>query len=840
VRLRRDGISAGIQTQETADFVTTLNVPRNFVRRFAVGVTRQNLNRLGASMKLKQYLGPEDIQAGLERAMENPLKGLTSDEARRRLGQFGPNATPDVAIHPLRLVLSKFLAPVSVLLEIAIALQFALGEYVEASIIGALLVFNTAIGFFHESRAQATIAALKSRLALNASVLRDGAWTISPAAELVPGDIVKLTLGTVVAADVRVREGSILLDQSMLTGESLPVEAGPDTETYAGALVRRGGAMAEVLATGVRTKFGRTAELVRTAYVVSTQQKAVFRVVRNLVGFNGAVTLLLMVYAYKIGMPLSEAIPLVLISVLASVPVALPATFTLATAIGAQALTKVGVLPTRLSAVDEAASLDVLCIDKTGTLTRNELAVAAIRAMPGFDEARVLALAALASAEGGQDPVDAAVRAAAASPKSDADLMEVTKFVPFDPATKMSEAHAVDRDGNALRIVKGAFAVVHGLSQLSPEAELAANELEKRGHRVLGVAIGTEGAMRVAGIVALSDPPRSDSKPLIDQLRALGVHTVMVTGDAATTAAFVAEAVGLTGAVCLPGQIPDHVGPDDFSVFAGVLPEDKFRLVKAFQNAGHTVGMCGDGANDAPALRQAQIGIAVSTATDVAKSAAGIVLTEPGLAGIVASVREGRVTFQRILTYALRSIVHKSRQVLFLGFGLILTKHAILTPMLMVISMITGDFLAMSSTTDNVRPSPMPNSWRIDSLTIVGIAIGLFDLAFCVTLLTFGSLVMHLDIDTLRTMTLVTLAFNGQAVFYVVRERRRLWSSRPSLMVIVSSILDVLIIGTLALRGILMAPLEPSIVASIFAAAIVLACIMDQVKIWLFAHFKMA
>ena len=772
--------------------------------------------------------------------MENLTTGLSSAEAQRIRAQVGPNATPDVAIHPVRLVLGKFLAPVSVLLEIAIVLQLALGEYVEGAIIGSLLIFNTALGFFHESRAQSTIAALKSRLALNASVMRDGAWTICPAAELVPGDVVKLTLGTVVAADVLIREGSILLDQSMLTGESLPVEAGPGTETYAGALVRRGEAVAEVRATGMRTKFGRTAELVRTAYVVSTQQKAVFRVVRNLAGFNSAITLLLMVYAYEIGMPLSEVIPLVLISVLASVPVALPATFTLATAIGARALTRAGVLPTRLSAVDEAASLDVLCIDKTGTLTRNELAVAAIHAMPGFDEDRVLMLAALASADGGQDPVDAAVRVAAAFHDKNTNLLKITRFVPFDPAVKMSEAHAVDHDGNALRIVKGAFAVVHGISQPSPQAELIANGLEKHGHRVLGVAIGTDGAMRVAGIVALSDPPRSNSKPMIDQLRALGVHTIMVTGDAATTAAFVADAVGLTGAVCLPGQIPDRVGPDDFSVFAGVLPEDKFRLVKAFQNAGHTVGMCGDGANDAPALRQAQIGIAVSTATDVAKSAAGIVLTEPGLGGIVASVREGRVTFQRILTYALRSIVHKSRQVLFLGFGLILTKHAILTPMLMVISMITGDFLAMSSTTDNVRPSSRPNSWRIDTLTIVGITLGLFDLFFCVGLLSFGSLVMHLDIDTLRTMTLVTLAFNGQAVFYVVRERRRLWSSRPGLLVILSSILDILIIATLALAGVLMAPLAPSIVAGILAAAIVLALMMDQVKGLLFAHFRMA
>jgi H+-transporting ATPase len=250
--------------------------------------------------------------------------------------------------------------------------------------------------------------------------------------------------------------------------------------------------------------------------------------------------------------------------------------------------------------------------------------------------------------------------------------------------------------------------------------------------------------------------------------------------------------------------------------------------------------MCGDGANDAPALRQAQIGIAVSSATDVAKSAAGIVLTKPGLAGIVASVREGRITFQRILTYALRSIVQKSRQVLFLGFGLVLTKHAILTPTLMVILMITGDFLAMSSTTDHVRPSPMPNSWRIDRLTVVGIIIGLCDLAFCAGILVFGSRVMHFDIDTLRTMRFVTITCNGQAVFYVVRERKRIWSSRPSLPVVLSSIVDVSIVGALALGGIMTAPLTPTIFAGILGAAAILALVMDQIKVWLFARFKMS
>jgi H+-transporting ATPase len=300
---------------------------------------------------------------------DSPPYGLSSAEARRRLAEAGPNATPDTAIHPLRMVLGKFVAPVPCLLEAAIALQLALGEYVEASIIAVLLVFNAALGLLHEGRARATVAALKSRLALSASVRRDGAWTIVPTADLVPGDIVKLSLGSVVAADVRLVSGAVLLDQSLLTGESLPIEAGPGRGTYAGALVRRGEAVAEVTATGTRTKFGRTAELVRTAYVVSSEQKAVFRVVRNLALFNGAVTLALVAYAYRLGMPVAEIVPLFLIAVLGSIPVALPATFTLATAIGAQALAKSGILPTRLSAVHEAASMDVLCSDKTGTLT---------------------------------------------------------------------------------------------------------------------------------------------------------------------------------------------------------------------------------------------------------------------------------------------------------------------------------------------------------------------------------------------------------------------------------------------------------------------------------------
>jgi len=777
-------------------------------------------------------------------AKDESPNGLTGDEARVRLEKFGPNAMPDTSVHPLRMAIEKFWAPVPWMLEAAVVLELGLGKYVEGAIIAALLVFNAALGLFQESRAQATLTALKSRLALNASVRRDGAWKIVPAVELVPGDAVKLSLGAVVAADVRLASGEVLIDQSMLTGESVPIEAGAGAQTYAGALVRRGEAIAEVTATGARTKFGRTAELVLTAHAVSSQQKAVLRVVRNLAACNGVVTLALVVYAHFLKMTLGDIVPLVLTAVLASIPVALPATFTLASALGARALAKMGVLPTRLSAVDEAATMNVLCADKTGTLTLNALTVTTVHAMDGFDEAHILTLAALASSDGGQDPVDGAIRSAAAA-KAVSDAPKLVTFVPFDPATKMSEATVAGPGGETQRVVKGAFATVIGLTQPSPAATAASEDLEGKGFRVLAVAAGppTAGpptAMKLAGLIALSDPPRADSAALVTELLGLGVRTIMVTGDAPATAAIVAHAVGLDGAVSPPGPIPDSLRPEQFAVFAGVLPEDKFKLVKAFQQGGHTIGMCGDGANDAPALRQAQIGIAVSTATDVAKSAAGMVLTTPGLAGIVAAVREGRETFQRILTYTLMSITKKMVTVLFLVFGLIMTGHAILTPLLMVFMMIIGDFLAMTLTADRVRPSASPNTWRIGSLTIVGLAMGTCLLAFCTGVLAIGVFELKLATGALQTLAFVTMVFSSQATIYVVRERQHFWRSRPSPWVAIASLFDILIASTLAVGGFAMTPLPAAVVAGILAAAAVFTLVLDAVKVPLLRRFRIA
>jgi H+-transporting ATPase len=490
--------------------------------------------------------------------------------------------------------------------------------------------------------------------------------------------------------------------------------------------------------------------------------------------------------------------------------------------------------------VDEAASIDVLCADKTGTLTQNQLSVTTVQPMPGFNESRVLTLAALASSDGGQDPVDEAIRSAAAKQTS-ANPPKLVQFKPFDPATKMSEATATDSSLGTLRIVKGAFTVVVPMAAPSPTAAAVSTALEGKGFRVLAVAAGPPAAMQLLGLIALSDPAREDSAALVTQLQTLGVRTVMVTGDAATTASIVAHAVGLDGAVCPPGRVPEDLVPATYAVFAGVLPEDKFKLVKAFQKAGNIVGMCGDGANDAAALRQAQMGIAVSTATDVAKSAAGMVLTNPGLVGIVAAIKEGRITFQRIQTYTLNSLTKKIVQVLLLGFGLIMTGHAILTPMLMIIVMMVGDVLGMSLTTDHVQPSLLPNRWHIGKLTMAAIFMGFSELAFCVGIVAFGHFRLGLGLATLQTLAFFTLVCGNQATTYAVRARGRIWSPPlPCRWLVVSSIVDLLIAATLAGFGLLMVPLPFWILGGVLVAAAVFTFILDLVKVPVFGRLNIA
>lgn len=770
---------------------------------------------------------------------ESQLTGLSSAEAVRRRAEFGPNAVVEEQVHPLVQVARHFWAPVPWMLEATVVLQIAIGQRLTGALVAALLILNVALGVFQESRASAALALLRRQLALQSRVKRDGVWVDLPAADLVPGDIVQVSIGGVVPADIILLRGSLLVDQSMLTGESMPVEVESGKTTFAGGLVRRGEADARVVATGTRTYFGRTAELVSTAHVESAEQKAVLAVVRNLTVINFAVVVGIVVYAVVRNISLQEIILLVLTAMLSAVPVALPATFTLAAALGARTLAAKGVLLTRLSALHEAATIDVLCSDKTGTLTLNEMSVREVRPRkPGYDEADVLDFAALASSTDGQDLIDSVIRKVAGERKGGGRAPPIAaSFKPFDPTAKMAEAIAIDQ-GREIRIIKGAPAAVSVFAPISAEATEQLEALNRAGYRTLAVAAGPDGALELIGLIALGDPPRPDSAQLLTELRSLGVVPIMVTGDAPTTAAAVAQSIGLGGPVCPPGSIPESVGPGDYAVYAGVFPEQKFQLVKAFQRQGHAVGMCGDGANDAPALRQAQMGIAVSTATDVAKAAAGAVLCEPGLSGIVACITEGRSAFQRVLTFTLMILVNKCVTLLVLGFGLIVTGHAVLTPFLQALAMLTNDFVTMARAADRARPSPYPNAWRVRNLMFAAIPLGSFRLFYLLAILSLCWFTIDLNPQQMQTLTFVMLGFAGQGNLYVLRERGRLWRSRPAPVMALASLCDLTLMGAFATFGILMTSLPLWIIGMLVGTTLVFTLAMDSIKLAVFARLR--
>jgi len=763
--------------------------------------------------------------------------GLSAEEARRRLTEFGPNAVSEAAPPRWKTYLAKFWSPIAWLLEAAMIVELGLGKFVEAAVIAGLLLFNATLGFIQEGRAGAALAALKKRLAPTALARRDGEWVRLPAAELVPGDAIRLPLGAVVPADARLISGAVTVDQSILTGESVPVDANRGDTVYAGALVRRGQAIAEVMATGSRTYFGRAAELVRTARYTSTEQAAIFAATRNLAFVNASVAIGIVIYAYATAMSPHDLVPLGLTMLLATIPAALPATFTLSAAFGAQTLARHGVLLTRLAAVHEAAAMDVLCADKTGTLTLNELKVVDVIPLAGFDRAHVLALATLASSEADQDPIDAAVRAAAESTPSNT-TERLVRFVPFDPATKSSEAFVVDADGAEHRIIKGAFEIISRAAELPQGARSLVDSLASQGHRVIAVAFGSAQALRLVGLIAISDPPREDSAQLIAELRDMGVRTIMVTGDSARTAAAIAHKIGIDGDVCSPEMLASEPAAQRYGIYARVVPELKFKLVQSLQRAGHVVGMCGDGVNDAPALRQAQTGIAVSSATDVAKAAAAMVLTEPGLAGIVFAVREGRIGFRRLLTYTFNMLTKKIEIVLFLAIGLVMTSQAVMTPVMMVLMLVTNDILAMSLTTDRANPSPLPSKWHMRNITAGAVALGICKLGFSTAILWFGKFRLGLGPEALQTFAFVTVLFGSQGLIYVLRERRHIWSSLPSKWVFASSALDIGIVAMLALSGTLVAPLPWQLLLAIFVAVAAFALILDQIKQLVTAVFR--
>ena len=764
--------------------------------------------------------------------------GLTAVEAQDRLRQFGPNRVEEERRHPLLAFFAKFWAPVPWMLEVTIALEILVHKLDEAVIIGVLLLFNSILSFVQENQANRALTLLRKRLSVQARVLRDGRWQLIPAEQLVPGDVIHLRLGDLVPADLRLFEGVVESDESDLTGESQAVEKSAGATVYAGSRLKRGEASGEVTATGQHTYFGKTAELVKTAKTASHLQEIIFAIVKYLVILDAVLVGALLVYAVFAHLHWSEVLPFALILLVASVPVALPGMFTIATALGALDMSHHGVLVTRLSAIEEAAAMDVLCTDKTGTITQNRLVVGQIFPIGDRNSEEVLRMAALASDAATQDPIDLAVLAAAQEKKVLNAVPRRIQFIPFDPATKRSEA-SYEQPAGKLRVIKGA---PDALISLVRDGASVADEVERlagRGARVLAVAAGTEPSLELVGLLGLEDPVREDSKALVQNLKSMGVRVIMVTGDGATTARAVSLQVGIGERVGSAESLRNGAGAaaDHYDVFAGVFPEDKFRLVEALQRQGHVVGMTGDGVNDAPALKQAEAGIAVSTATDVAKAAASVVLTDSGLMGVLRAVETGRRIYQRMLTYTLNKIIKTLEIAVFLSIGLILTGTFVVTPLLVVLLLFTNDFVTMSIATDRVSFSPRPDRWDVRTLMFTAGTLAGFVLILSFTVFFIGRDGLHLPLRQLQTLVFLMLVFTGQGNVYLVRERNRLWHSLPSRWLILSSAADIVVVSLMATSGILMAPIPWSVVSSLLAVVLVFLFVIDGLKVHVFRRF---
>ena len=720
------------------------------------------------------------------------------------------------------------------MLEASIIIELVLGKTADAIITLALLLVNAVLSFVQATRAQNALALLRQKLTVQARVQRNGVWRAIPAQELVPGDIVHLRMGDLAPADVRLSEGQVATDQSALTGESATVDVGVSATVYAGSIVRRGEATGEVTATGQRTYFGKTAQLVSTAKTVSHLESVVQGVTAYLAAVSVAMLLLVVIYGSIVHqLPLGDLLPFALILLVASVPVALPATFTLAAALGSGELAQRNVLVARLSAVEEAAGMDVLCSDKTGTITQNSLTLASSQPFAPYSAADLLRLAALCSESATQDPIDLAILQAAQTEGIAIDLSTRLSFVPFDSATKYTSA-VVQAGAGSMHVVKGYPQAVGALAGHNVDDEVQA--LAEHGYRVLAVAAGQDEQLQLVGLLALEDPPRPDSKDLLVRLQELGLRIIMVTGDGLATARAVATQVGLTGKACSAEtitQAPQEPDPT-CQIYAGVFPEDKYQLVRALQTAGHVVGMTGDGVNDAPALKQAEVGIAVSTATDVAKAAASLILTTPGLGNIVATVETGRRIFQRMLTYTLNKVIKTFQVGFFLSLGLLFTGQLIVRPHLILLLVFANDFVSMALATDTVSYSAKPDRWQLRPLVVSALTIAVGWMAFSFAALYWAYSVLHLPLTELQTFIFVLLVFTGQVNIYLVRERHHFWRSRPSKWLAVSSLADVVVISGMAIAGIWMAPLAVWLLVVLALGSLLFGFLLDFLKVFIF------
>ncbi|MEM0048797.1 MAG: plasma-membrane proton-efflux P-type ATPase [Ignisphaera sp.] len=781
--------------------------------------------------------------------LQTSLDGLSSEEVNRRLKIYGLNYVEERRESAVKSFLKRFWNPMAWLLEIAIVLSIVIGHYVEASIIFSLMFINAVIGFHHEKSSKRVLELLKSKLALKAVVLRDGKWGQIDAKYLVPGDIIALGIGDVVPADCKIIEGGATIDQSMLTGESLPVDISAGGIVYAGSIVRGGRAKAVVVNTGRNTYFGRTVELVRIAQPKSHQQEVMFAITRYSMYIGLAAIAIAIVFAVVTGLkntPIAIATFAVTI-LMGAVPVALPAVLTIMQAVGASRLASRDVLVTRLSAIEDAASVDVVCLDKTGTITENRLSIADVKPLNGFTKEDVIEYAFYSSSQEGKDQIDNVIVEFARKLNLPRKRYSIIEFKPFDPSTKRTEA-TVDIDGKRFLVTKGAPQIIAELIGNSPEVVEAMKTVEEyanRGYRSLAVAIKEyeSGKYRLAGIIALFDPPRQNSRELIEKMKSVGIRPKMVTGDNAAVAREVAKMVGIGEKVVTVNELKKadensrKMLVEEADIFAEVYPEDKYIIVKSLQSNGHFVGVMGDGVNDAPALKQAELGIAVANATDVAKASAGVVLLKPGLEGVVDILLTGREVYQRALTWIINKVAKTIQFTLLLVIGFIILKYDVLSLLGMALLVFANDFATMSLATDNAKPTTSPSKWRFKELALSSTILGLLLLVEGLIAVYIGSAVYRFTMQQMQTFILLVMVFTSQFRVLIVRERKWFWSSKPGRELIASIIGVIVAFTILGCAGIIVTSigLDKTVVALIYSAAFTIG--IDPAKVLVFKRF---
>jgi H+-transporting ATPase len=750
---------------------------------------------------------PGSIPGTLAQLKVDPARGLDPAAVLAGRSAHGFNEVAREREHPLLGFLKKFWGLSAWMLELIMVVSAYLGKYPDLAVVGVLLMLNAVVGFAQERRAAGVVEALRKRLQVSARILRDGAWSVLAARELVPGDIVRVRAGDIVAADIKVLEGALSVDQSALTGESGDVELSPGGLLSSGAVVRRGEGTGVVLLTGAQTYFGRTTELVRQAQPKLHIEAVIAKLVRWLLVIVGTILVAVVALSWSRGLQLAGIVPLMLVLLMSAVPVALPVMFTVSMAVGSRDLAKRGVLVTRLSAAEDAATMSVLCVDKTGTITTNRLVVTGVLPQGKESEASVLWAGAACSQESNQDPIDLAFLAAAQERHlfDHQAPLKTLSFTPFDAENRRTEA-LVEQQGQRSRLLKGAVRSVAQACALD-EAAISALELQvsaaaAKGYRSLAVARGPEGGpLALLGLVTLFDPPRPDAKALIAALKDLGVSVKMLTGDALGVAQEIAQGLGLPRMRRMAELKAGGADIDllsDADGLAEVYPEDKFTVVKHLQAAGLVTGMTGDGVNDAPALRQAEVGIAVSSATDVAKGAASVVLTEGGLINIVALVEEGRAIYQRVLTWMINKISRTILKAAFVAVAFVVTGKFVISALAMLLLTFMTDFAKIALATDNVHTSKHPESWAIGGFVAVSAVLGiamlmetLFFLGWCWTRDGLAS-----NGGTLTSFSFLLLQYF--AVFSVAsaRERRHFWATAPCKALLVALLADV-VVGTL-------------------------------------------